>query len=117
MVDFLKSQYGYVVDLVVGHSRGSIVAFRWMATSEDGKGVSAFVNVSGRYRMEVCPVFFSTVKIWLNKVSHPSSFAVRPRALILRACHLTWEARESPRETVAGKLPKTGLSCLGCDRG
>ncbi|TEB22765.1 ectomycorrhiza-regulated esterase [Coprinellus micaceus] len=52
VVDYLKVNYGYVVDLLVGHSRGSIMAFRWLATSEDGRKVSAFVNVSGRYRME-----------------------------------------------------------------
>ena len=53
VVDYLKVNYGYVVDLLVGHSRGSIMAFRWLSTSEDGRKVSAFVNVSGRYRMEV----------------------------------------------------------------
>ncbi|KAF9562639.1 ectomycorrhiza-regulated esterase [Agrocybe pediades] len=51
VVDFLKSRYGYVVDLLVGHSRGSIASFRWLSTSEDGKKVSGFVNASGRYRM------------------------------------------------------------------
>lgn len=51
----LKDRYGYVIDLVVGHSKGSIVGFRWMATSEHGKTASAYVNVSGRYRMEVRP--------------------------------------------------------------
>jgi uncharacterized protein len=53
VVDHLKNEFGYVVDLVVGHSRGSIVGFRWLATSEDGRKAAAYVNVSGRYRMEV----------------------------------------------------------------
>ncbi|KAF8968918.1 Alpha/Beta hydrolase protein [Flammula alnicola] len=53
VVDYLKSTYGYVIELLVGHSRGSIVAFRWIATTEDGRKVSAFVNASGRYRMAV----------------------------------------------------------------
>lgn len=53
VVDYLKATYGYVVDLVVGHSRGALVAFRWICTTEDGKNVSAFVNASGRYRMHV----------------------------------------------------------------
>lgn len=52
VVDYLKAQLGYVVELVVGHSRGSIVGFRWMAASDDGRKTPAFVNVSGRYRME-----------------------------------------------------------------
>jgi len=51
VVDYLKATYGYVIGLVVGHSRGSVVAFRWLATTEDGRKVSAFVNASGRYRM------------------------------------------------------------------
>ena len=53
VVDYLKQTYGYVIDLLVGHSRGSIVAFRWLSTTEDGRKVSAFVNASGRYRMAV----------------------------------------------------------------
>ncbi|KDR82423.1 hypothetical protein GALMADRAFT_237733 [Galerina marginata CBS 339.88] len=51
VVDYLKATYGYIIELVVGHSRGSIIAFRWLATSEDGRKVPAFVNASGRYRM------------------------------------------------------------------
>ncbi|KAH9480227.1 hypothetical protein JR316_0006825 [Psilocybe cubensis] len=51
VVDYLKVTYGYVVELLVGHSRGSIVAFRWLSTTEDGRKVPAFVNASGRYRM------------------------------------------------------------------
>ena len=53
VVDYLKATYGYVIDLLVGHSRGSIVGFRWLATTDDGRKVSAFVNASGRYRMAV----------------------------------------------------------------
>jgi len=51
VTDHLKSQYGYIVDLLVGHSRGSLVAMKWLCTTEDGKKASGFVNVSGRYRM------------------------------------------------------------------
>ncbi|KAF9468668.1 Alpha/Beta hydrolase protein [Collybia nuda] len=51
VVDYLKATYGYVIDLVVGHSRGSLVGLRWLCTSEEGKSVSGFVNASGRYRM------------------------------------------------------------------
>lgn len=53
VVDFLKSAYGYIIELLVGHSRGSIVAFKWLAATEDGRKVPAFVNASGRYRMAV----------------------------------------------------------------
>ncbi|GLB38189.1 putative ectomycorrhiza-regulated esterase [Lyophyllum shimeji] len=51
VVEYLKANYGYVVDLVVGHSRGSLVGMRWVCTTEDGKNISGFVNASGRYRM------------------------------------------------------------------
>jgi len=37
--------------MLVGHSRGSVVALYWICKFEDGKRVSAMVNVSGRYRM------------------------------------------------------------------
>lgn len=53
VVEYLKATYGYVIDFVVGHSRGSLVGMRWICTSEDGKKISAFVNVSARYRMRV----------------------------------------------------------------
>ncbi|KAF8496097.1 ectomycorrhiza-regulated esterase [Gautieria morchelliformis] len=52
VVAFLTSQLGYSIDMLVGHSRGSIVAFKWICTAPEGPRVSAFVNVAGRYRME-----------------------------------------------------------------
>ena len=51
--EYLVSTYGYNIVLVVGHSRGSVTSMRWLCTSELGKRVRGFVNVSGRYRMEV----------------------------------------------------------------
>lgn len=53
VVAYLSKEYGYVVDLLVGHSRGVISSIRWMCTSEKAKNVRGFVNVSGRYRLEV----------------------------------------------------------------
>ncbi|EJC98146.1 ectomycorrhiza-regulated esterase [Fomitiporia mediterranea MF3/22] len=52
VAQYLQATFGYVVDLVVGHSRGSLVGMRWVATTEEGRRVRGFVNVSGRYRME-----------------------------------------------------------------
>jgi len=52
VVEFLKVNYGYVIDLIVGHSRGAIVSFRWICTSAEGANISGFVNASGRYRMK-----------------------------------------------------------------
>ncbi|EIW81097.1 ectomycorrhiza-regulated esterase [Coniophora puteana RWD-64-598 SS2] len=51
VVAYLRTTFGYEVDVVVGHSRGSIVGMHWMCTSEEGKYVRAYVNASGRYRM------------------------------------------------------------------
>ena len=53
VVNYLTKEYGYVIDTVVSHSRASIVTFRWICTTESGRRIRAFVNVSGRYRMEV----------------------------------------------------------------
>lgn len=53
VVAYLRSTYGYEVDMVVGHSRGSIAGMHWLCTAEDGRRVRALVNVSGRYRMHV----------------------------------------------------------------
>jgi pimeloyl-ACP methyl ester carboxylesterase len=53
VVDYLKKNYGYEIDLLAGHSRGAIVAFHWLCTAKEGKDVGGFVNVSGRYRMRV----------------------------------------------------------------
>ncbi len=57
VVDYLKINYGYIVKLIVGHSRASIVAFRWLSKAKDGREVPAFVNISGRYRMPVIDFF------------------------------------------------------------
>lgn len=51
VVEFLKVTYGYVIHLVVGHSRGSIVALAWACISEEGRNIAGLVNVSARYRM------------------------------------------------------------------
>lgn len=52
VVQYLKKRFGYIIDLVVGHSRGSVIAIRWLCTSPEGSQARGFVNVSGRYRME-----------------------------------------------------------------
>jgi alpha-beta hydrolase superfamily lysophospholipase len=56
VVQFLNQQYGYVTDLLVGHSRGSVVAMLWLCTSKEGQLVGGLVNASGRYRMEVSSI-------------------------------------------------------------
>ncbi|TRM62165.1 Alpha/Beta hydrolase protein [Schizophyllum amplum] len=51
VVAYLRVHLGYRIVLLVGHSRGSIVGFRWMCTAPEAQEVDGFVNVSGRYRM------------------------------------------------------------------
>ncbi len=53
ITDYLKAHFGYQIDLVIGRSRGAILAVRWLCTSEDGKKVSGFVIVSATYRKQV----------------------------------------------------------------
>jgi uncharacterized alpha/beta hydrolase family protein len=53
VVSYLRNTYGYEIDVVVGHSRGSVVGMYWLCTSEEGQHARAMVNVSGRYRMDV----------------------------------------------------------------
>ncbi|KAI9058270.1 alpha/beta-hydrolase [Trametes sanguinea] len=55
VVDYLTREFGYVVDMIVGHSRGSVVGALWICKHRDGaaKTVRRYVNVAGRYRMEL----------------------------------------------------------------
>lgn len=53
VVAHLTKELGYEIDMLVGHSRGSLVSFHWLSTAPEAKTVTKFVNVSGRYRMEV----------------------------------------------------------------
>ncbi|KAK0441507.1 Alpha/Beta hydrolase protein [Desarmillaria tabescens] len=52
VAEYLKSHFGYEIDLVIGHLRGAILAVQWLCTTECGKNVSGFVNVSGILRMQ-----------------------------------------------------------------
>ncbi|KAK0193108.1 hypothetical protein F5146DRAFT_1120774 [Armillaria mellea] len=51
VTDYLKVHFGCQIDLVIGHSRGAVLAIRWLCTSEDGKQDSGF-----RIRDYVCDV-------------------------------------------------------------
>ncbi|PCH40138.1 ectomycorrhiza-regulated esterase [Wolfiporia cocos MD-104 SS10] len=50
---YLTKRLGYVVDAVVGHSRGSVAGMLWVCwyADSDARTVRAYVNASGRYRM------------------------------------------------------------------
>ncbi|KAL7280014.1 hypothetical protein ACG7TL_006427 [Trametes sanguinea] len=54
VVEYLTRKYGYVIDTIIGHSRGSVVGALWICKHRDGasKTVRRYVNVAGRYRME-----------------------------------------------------------------
>lgn len=58
---FLASKLGYIIDLVVGHSKGSVAAMTWLCHYDTARTVRGFVNVSGRYRMEA-----SIIAYWAN---------------------------------------------------
>ncbi|KZT73816.1 alpha/beta-hydrolase [Daedalea quercina L-15889] len=53
VVQYLTHEYGYVIDLIVGHSRGSVAGMIWLCRypKEETGSVRGYVNVSGRYRM------------------------------------------------------------------
>jgi len=52
VVKHLESKYGYVVTMMVSHSKASMVTMRYLCTyGEAAANVKCFVNVSGRYRM------------------------------------------------------------------
>jgi len=51
VVRYIAEHYGYAVDLLVGHSRATVVSMIWLCSSEEGKNVGGLVNVAGRYRM------------------------------------------------------------------
>ena len=70
VVQYLTREYGYVIDLVVGHSRGSVAGMIWLCRypKEETGTVRGFVNVSGRYRMSVSEVSTCTAPTRLTLV-------------------------------------------------
>jgi len=54
VVKYLESKYGYVVTLIISHSKGAKVTMRYLCTYQEvAAKVRCFVNVAGRYRMRV----------------------------------------------------------------
>ena len=52
VVKHLGSKYGYVITMMVSHSKASMVTMRYLCTYQEvAANVKCFVNVSGRYRM------------------------------------------------------------------
>ena len=37
VVEYLMRELGYIVDLLIGHSKGSVAGMRWLITAEEGK--------------------------------------------------------------------------------
>ena len=52
VVRFLNFGSQYRVDTIIAHSRGSIVAFRWLCTSPMAGQVRSYVNINARFRMD-----------------------------------------------------------------
>lgn len=88
VVAYLKSQYGYRVDLVIGHSRGSTVGMQWLAASPEGQRVSGFVNVSARYRVKLHPYW----ELW--------------REPFEKAGIVHWKVRVAGKQVVRGVTPE-----------
>jgi len=53
VVEHLTRKHGYVIDLLVGHSRGSVAGMLWLSQypAAETRTVTGYVNVSGRFRM------------------------------------------------------------------
>jgi len=66
VAEYLIKEFGYVINLVIGHSKGSVAGMRWVCTSPQAESVRGFANVSGRYRMECTPYrnepYYSIIK-------------------------------------------------------
>ena len=52
VAEYLTRELGYTIDLVIGHSKGSVAGMRWVMTTDIGKRVRGYVNIAGRYRMD-----------------------------------------------------------------
>lgn len=87
VADYLKQTYGYIIDLLVGHSRGSLAAMRWICTTEHGNRISGFVNISARYRMKKsleAPVNKDRIKSFSEKGYHEWTVSVSGKSTTVR---------------------------------
>jgi len=78
VASFLNKELGYTVTMVIGHSRGSIVAFKWVCTQPEARGIKYFVNCSGRYRMWVSTLIPFPSLTFIYKL--PLQFSKRMRS-------------------------------------
>jgi hypothetical protein len=54
VAEYMEKTYGYYIHMIIGHSRGSLVGCKWLASgTPQTASAELFVNISGRYRMEV----------------------------------------------------------------
>jgi len=74
VVAYLKQSFGYIPELLVGHSRGSIVAQYWLCKTEDGRKVQGMVNASGRYRMNR---IYDRMDLWGPEIEKNGFYAWR----------------------------------------
>ena len=72
VVKHLESKYGYVVTMMVSHSRASMVTIPYLCTHREvAANVECFVNVSGRYRMvkSIMVIIFGNLRFILRSRS------------------------------------------------
>ncbi|KZP26648.1 ectomycorrhiza-regulated esterase [Athelia psychrophila] len=92
VVAYLKRTFGYIPDLIVGHSRGSVVAQYWICKTEDGRRVRGMVNASGRYRMNH---IYDRMSVWAPEIETNGFY--------------TWRTTVA-RKSVVGRIYPEGLA-------
>lgn len=89
VVKHLMSTYGYVVTMIVSHSKGSKVAMRYLCTHGDiAADVKCFVNVAGRYRM------VRSLKCMFGALIHETLARFFTPQRVDRGCHFTALSRD-----------------------
>ena len=89
VIKYLKSEYGYVVTMMICHSKAAVATMRYLCTHEEvAASVTCFVNVSGRYRM-VCSTVMDFEKVRLNTIFQRIDRKRCSGVLSQNCCHLT----------------------------
>lgn len=82
VVEYLTKELGYVVDLLVGHSRGSVTGMMWLCQyPAQSATVRGYANVSGRYRLYVSAHQAMIVSL-TELTPHRRNYTVRSDSLL-----------------------------------
>ncbi len=98
VADYLIRNFGYVIDLIVGHSKGSVAAMRWVCISPQAANVRGFVDVSGGYRLHVRYSNFTLgVTSLIREISSSHLVRQKPEFIIYRGLSLIKISNRSQR--------------------